>query len=202
MPSAYGATHVTTKPIALSDETLIAIGRLVRAFAEVEELVTLFISALAKLNQSQAVIVLGKAALVRRLEMAEHLAKISGGEHLDRYNACFNTVEFRDAHTCRNVVAHGILLGEDSEGVLAFLTDKTDAPLGNSTIQLVASYQPKTINDWSLWTANNVEPMANHLGLQSWLKRYQPQALRPHRKGRLPRGAGGKSTPPPQSSEG
>ena len=199
MPHSYGATHVTTQPIVLGDDVLASVGRLIRAFAEIEEIITLFISALARINQSQAVIVLGRAQLARKIAMAEQLATIAGGQHLERYKACFNTAEFKDAHTCRNIMAHGILLGVDNEGMLAFLTDKTDAPEGSSTIQLVASYKPEAIAGWSKWAASNIVPIATALGLPTWLKRHQPQALRPHRNGRIPKGSGGKSKTPPQS---
>lgn len=199
MPSTYGSTHETAAPIPLSDEVLLGIGRLVRAFAEIEELLTLFISALAKINQSQAVIMLSRAQLSRRLSMAEQLATLSGGKPLERYNLCFGSAAFKDAHTCRNVMAHGIYLGVDSAGMLAFLTDKTDAPVGASTMQLVACYQPETILSWSKWAAENIEPMAEALGLKPWLKRHQPQPLLPHRKGRLPKGGGVKQKTPPKS---
>jgi hypothetical protein len=201
MPSTYGATHETTQPVVLSDEVLLAIGRLIRAFADIEELLGLFISAHTKLNQSQAVIVLGGTQLTRRLAMAEQIATIAGGEHLDRFNACFKNDWFRDAHTCRNVVAHGILLGETPDGEIAFLTNKTDQPSGNSTVQIVGSYLPKAIIANAETSASNLEPMAQTLGLQSWLKRHQPQALGPHRKGRLQSGQGGKQAPPPPSSQ-
>lgn len=202
MPHSYGATHVTTQPIALGDDVLASVGKLMRAFAEIEEILSLFICALAKLNQSQSVILLGRAPLSKKLAMAEQLAAIAGGQHLARYSACFDIAEFKDAHTCRNIMAHGILLGLDSEGMLAFLTDKTDAPEGPSAIQLVASYSPATIAGWANWAANNIEPIASALGLRSWLKRHQPQALLPHRKGRLPKGSGGKQARPPQPSQG
>lgn len=134
--------------------------------------------------------------------MAEHLAKLAGGEALDRFKAVFDTPLFRDLHQCRNAVAHGTLLGIDEDGMYAFLTDKTDEPLGASTIQLVASYHPKTIELLSRAASEMIEPAAKKLGLQPWLKRYQPQSLRPHKKGRKPRNHGDKQQPPPQSSRG
>lgn len=192
MPSTYGSDQKTVQPIELDDSVLASIGRLVRAFAEIEELVTLFIGALAKLNQSELVIVLGRAALSRRIEMAVDLAKLDGGQHARKFIESFKSSEFRDMHVCRNAVAHGTLMGVDDDGMLAFLTDKTDSPLGNSSVQLVACYHPKTIKALSEAAANSIEPVAKGIGLQSWLKRYQPQALQPHRKGRIKRGDGAK----------
>lgn len=197
MPSSYGADPKDLKPVKLDEATLVAIGRLIRAFAEFEELATLTIGAHAKINQSQSVIVLGKAGLATRLKMAEHLAKLAGSDHLDRFKAVFDTVGFRDLHQCRNAVAHGVLLGVDDDGMLAFLTDKTDEPQGSSTTQLVASYHPETIQKLSVVAEGAIEPSAKMLGLQSWLKRYQPQSLHPHKKGRKPRNRGDKPRPPP-----
>lgn len=192
MPSTYGHDRKELKQALLDDDTLAGIGRMVRAFAEFEELLTLFIGALAKLNQSQLVIILGRAALTRQMDMAENLAKIAGGKHLESYNATFNTTHFRDWHTCRNAVAHGTLLGVDDEGYLAFLTDKTDLPQGSSTVQIVVSYLPAYIRGMSKDAEAAVEPFARMLGLQSWLRRYQTQALLPHRKGRRPSAKNGK----------
>lgn len=164
MSHSYGATHSTTQPTSLNDDVLVSIGRLIRAFAEIEEIVTLFISALAKLNQSQAVIILSRAQLTRKLAIAEQLATIAGEQHLERYKACFATVSFKNAQECRNIMAHGILFGLGEDGLLAFLTDKTDAPEGQSTIQLVASYHPDTIASWAKWAADSVEPIARLSG--------------------------------------
>jgi hypothetical protein len=201
MPNTYGHDHRELKPATLDEATLVAIGRLIRAFAEYEEILTLFIGALGKLNSSQLVILLGRTALTRKMDMAENLAKIAGGEHFHRYDATFNTPSFSDWHLCRNAVAHGILLGVDHEGYLAFLTDKTDQPKGSSTIQIVASYLPDTIQKTAAQAEANSAVFAQALGLQSWLKKHQPQALLPHRKGRKPSARHDKQPPPPQSSE-
>ena len=200
MPSTYGADHADLKPAKLDDPTLAAIGRLVRAFSEYEELVSLYIGALSRLNQSELVVLLGRTAVTRRLEMAEMLAKLAGEEELARFKAAFHSPQFKDIHQCRNAVAHGILLGMDDTGMLAFLTDKTDAqPDDGSTIQIVASYHPKLIESISIMAEGSIDSVADHLRLRSWLKRHQPQALRPHRKAQPRRGKGGKPQPPLQS---
>lgn len=196
MPSQYSGETAKLKYVALDDAVLLSIGRLVRAFADYEEITNLFIAGLTKLTQSQALILLGRAGIANRLKMAEHLAKITPGEHLDRFKKAFDTDFFRDAHQCRNATAHGTYLGMDDEGFVAFLTDKTDNPVGQSTVQIVISYLPATIKEVSLAAAKNVDPMAKILGLETWLKKHQPQTLRPHKKGRLPRNRGDKPLHP------
>lgn len=51
----------------IPDETLAAIGRLIGAFAEIEDLVTLYICNLAEISQSKAIVLLGRTAITWRI---------------------------------------------------------------------------------------------------------------------------------------
>ena len=115
MPRTYGKKPSYLKPAKLPQKTLVEIGRIVRAVAEIEDLVDLHICNLAGLSESKATVLLGKTAITRRLEMAKYLAQMLPQEALDIHNAAFGTVEFLDIVECRNAVAHGKLLGKNDE---------------------------------------------------------------------------------------
>lgn len=200
MPITYGSTHETLTYRDLEDQHLLSIGRLVRAFAGIEEVVSAYIAALARLTPSELLTLLGKAALRRRLDMAESLAKLAGNEEYARYCAAFPSEFFR-ALDIRNAVAHGVFIGVDSEGMLSFLTDKTDLPDGSTAIQIVLGVAPEELDRLSHSTQQNVEITAKLLRLRSSLQKHQQQVLRPHRKAQPRRKAGETPAPQPQPSQ-
>ena len=67
MPKSYSPESTHIKPTKINKETLAAIGRLIRAFAEIEDLLTLHICNLTSVP-----------AMSKRLEIAEYFAKTAG----------------------------------------------------------------------------------------------------------------------------
>jgi hypothetical protein len=181
MPRLYADKAEALTPAALPDETLTEIGRLVRAFADIEELVTLYICNLAEISQSRALVLLGKTALVRRLEIAEYLAYMTGKEIAALHKQIFSS-GFRESLECRNAVAHGIVLGKTNDGRFAFLTSKTELPTGTSAIQLAITYHHESIAEFAKVAEAAIPLLEKHLKLgELRAQRYQGSLL-PHRK--------------------
>ena len=191
MPRSYGHKEEPLKPTKLPVKVLADIGRLVRAFADIEDLVTLYICNLAEINESRAIVLLGKAALTRRLEMAEYLAQMTGKGIAALHKQLFNSM-FREALECRNAVAHGILLGKTEAGRYAFLTSKTEIPTGPSAIQLAITYDPESIKVYAKLSEDAVPLIEKHLKLQGLRQARLQRPLLPHRKARRPRAKGAK----------
>jgi hypothetical protein len=144
MARAYATKPSKITPVKLSADTLTSIGRLVRAWAEIEDLITLFICKSMGLNESQSVLLIGKQGISRKLQIAAYIAKADSPAAAALHAHIFGD-KFYDLHHCRNAVAHGVLLGKTEAGTIAFLTSKTDEPLDGGAIIEVASFTEETI---------------------------------------------------------
>jgi 7-cyano-7-deazaguanine synthase in queuosine biosynthesis len=181
MPKTYASTHESLTPTQLPDNVLISIGRLVRACAEIEDLVTLYICTLTGISQSHAIVLLGRAQASRKLEIASYLAQMLGESVTQVHKSVFNTA-FSDVVECRNAVAHGILLGITKDHRFAFLTANTAAPLGPSAIQIAISYNAKDIATYANAAHEAIPLIEKHLKLSALRKIRLQQPLLPHRK--------------------
>jgi hypothetical protein len=174
----------------LDDETLIAVGALARAFAELEDLITLYISRLSKTSESHTAFFLGRMPISQRLNIASAMAKISGNDEHELYKQAFES-GFRHALKCRNTVCHGALLGQDNFGDYAFLTnqsgpaeDHEDEFAQNKIGFDVCTYSKATICQYAQAAISSVAIIEAGLGLQSSRERRVQLGLRPHPKAR------------------
>ena len=115
MAKTYGTEPTALKPTKLSKKVLADIGRLIRAFAEVEDIVSIYLAQLAGLTESKSTIILGRMQLRSRIEMAGVLATQTGKQITEIHKAAFSEA-FWDALFCRNTVTHGVLMGKSQDG--------------------------------------------------------------------------------------
>ena len=181
MPKTYGGGSGPPKQIDLPDSTLTDIGRLVRAFAEIEDLVFLYICLLAEISASRAVALLGRTALKRRIEMAGYLAKMTGQKITELHKTIFGQ-EFEEIRKCRNAVCHGKYLGVHDDGGYAFLTQQTADPIGENAIQIVQSYHPLVISQFAKWAEEAVPEIEKRLKLEALRQERLRKPLGPHPK--------------------
>ncbi len=175
MPRIYPAEASKVSPCKIDDDTLLAIGRLIRATAEIEDIVDCFIANLAGISESQALILVGRTAITRRLEIAGMLAKIRTDKSREIYKAAF-PAQFDDLLECRNAMAHGVLMGMTDDGLFAFLTTPTSSTRGEAAVRIVASYSAATI----LFFAEAAEKLIPWL--EDTLKVQEQRATRPLRR--------------------
>ena len=198
MARIYGSTKLEVKSTELPVAVMLAVGRLVRAVAEMEDILDLFIGSLAQLSESRTTIMLGRTAISKKLEIALDLAKTRDDAALGHFKAAFDQT-FLDIIECRNVVAHGKLLGETKEG-FAFLTTNPGPVREDSKIRIVVSYAGKTIEALAALAEIRVPEMEAFLQVADQRAERLLRPLLPHSKAQLQ----GKRSPPspPQSSEG
>ena len=124
------ATESKLFPAKIPDEVYTAMGKIIRAFAEIEDLILLYLCRLAETPESVITLLLGRTPVSAKLKLAQYLARSRGKETLALHKEIF-TKEFSDALKKRNAIAHGTLLGVDENGAYAFKTAKelpTDKP--------------------------------------------------------------------------
>src|SRR5688572_24566349 len=139
MKPTYSDKFTNFQPAKLDDRALLAIGRLVRACPDIEDLVNLCICNLAEINESRMIVMLGRTPISKRVEMAEYLGKMNSSEAAKLAEWAFDE-NFWITFRTRNTVAHGTLLGLTEDGTWSFVTAHTELPDGPSALQLAASY--------------------------------------------------------------
>jgi hypothetical protein len=198
MPHTYGADEQQLEPATLPNDVLTEIGRLVRAFSEIEDIVDLHICNLAEISESKATILLGRTAVTRRIEIAETLAKTISEEALAIHKHAFSG-GFSDIADCRNYVAHGKLLGVGPDGRYAFLTTKDGPPMNGAAIRVVASYSAEQIKLIARMAEDSIPRLERHLKVEALRAERLLRPLLPHRRAQGARNA--KRKRPPQSSQ-
>ena len=116
-------------PYTLTDADLLAIGRIVRGCAEIEDIIDAHLCQVADISPGQLLIFLGRSNMRSKLAMAEQLAKVKSKAAFEAHRTCFNHEAFSGLVKCRNAVAHGVLLGKLPDGAILFRTataNKTD----------------------------------------------------------------------------
>lgn len=183
MKPVYAADAIGVTPHPLDEPTLLAIARLIRACAELEDLVNLFICNLAEINESRMVVMLGKSAISKRVEIAEYLAKMGSKSAQELSTWAFNE-GFWNTFRCRNDVAHGVLLGRNDDGAWSFLTAKTETPEGPSAIQIVSSYTTEFLQAMADAAEAAISQLETKLKLKEMRQARHGRPLGPHRKAR------------------
>jgi hypothetical protein len=169
MPKSYSPECTHIKPTNINKETLAAIGRLIRAFAEIEDLLTLHICNLTSVPEGRIIVLLSRTAT-------------AGANALAAHKNVFNRT-FQDALGCRNAVAHGTLLGRTQHKELTFLTAKTEVPTGTANLLVVESYLPKNIIAYAKMAELAVPLIEKNLMLQALRQARLRKPLSPHPKG-------------------
>ena len=97
---------VTVTPHTLSDDELKDIGRLVRAFAEIEDIVAVHLCQVGSLNEGQLAVLVGRLGISQRVKMAEQFAKGLGGAAWEAWLRDGGVVRARGVHGGRaNITA-------------------------------------------------------------------------------------------------
>ena len=129
-PRSSGITAGT-----LDHTTLLAVGRLVRACAELDDIVLLHLCVIS--GRPEAEVRTWLRGTTDRLDTAKAAARKLGMAFVFGDESLLG-----EAIECRNTVAHGVFLGTDDDGKLAFLMDRLDP---STLAQEVRSYAPADI---------------------------------------------------------
>jgi hypothetical protein len=182
MTITYSSDTVPLQPAELGDPEFLAIGRIIRACASIEDLVTLAIAELLGVNETGVVVTLGQTPISKRLSIGNYLAGVRGVEKPALWNRCFASVEMKEVLSARNAVAHGILLGRSEDERWAFLTAKTEDPMQGSAIQQVVSFKTGDLEGYAVMAEQLTLFIENNFGLQARRLSRRERPLLPHRK--------------------
>jgi len=180
------------------------IGELVRAFAEIEDIVSLYLYRLAGVSESMGSVMLGRTPISTRISQLEYIARLHGEDAAELHAELFDK-RFTDTLKCRNVVAHGVFVGKgecDGRDLgYAFTTSDTVEP---NTPMLTANtficYKYESIAQTASYAKKLVTQLTDALGVLALREGRYEMPLYSHPKSRPPRKPNAKPKRPPQSS--
>jgi len=177
----YSSEAVDVQPAELGDPEFAAIGRLIRACADIEDLVNLSIADLMLADETCVVVALGQTPISKKVAIGNYLAGVHAGDMPDRYKQCFDS-DFKEVFTCRNAVAHGVMVGRWANGKWAFITAKTEDPVPGSAMQTVMSFTTTDLQLYAVMAEKKFAFLEETLGLQGRRQLRHGRSLLPHRK--------------------
>lgn len=169
-------------PYELQSEELLAIGRLVRATAYIEYLVTLYLCQLADITEGQAIVLLGRMSASARLKLAETFAQTKGKAFSELHKEAFDNEHYHGLITCRNTAVHGFLMGKTNNGRIAFIVQESAGTDSNKVYQTVRAYLPGDFADAAFVAEGVIPQLIDRFELRPLLEKRRAQALSAHPK--------------------
>lgn len=200
MVMIFSSSPSSIKPYRITNATHNAMGRVVRAFAEIEDILTLHLCALANISEGQIMILLGKTPLSKKLEIARQFADARGPTARELFDSWFGTKGFQDLLACRNVVAHGVFLGRTESGHLAFRTVKSLNADETTVAAEVVCYDKNELSEVASSVELAILNLEKALQLQASRETRRGQSLDPRSKAQPKRPPSTKPPRPPKSS--
>jgi hypothetical protein len=185
----YAEESTDIEAVDLPMGALLCVGRIVRAVAEIESIVTLYISALAKLSEGHAVILFGREGYAKKVDLARKFATAHGQEKLEEFRLNLENDAIRNVIEMRNVLAHGSYLGRTGDGRWAFQTVRQLELRSNEVVVEAISFGDLDFEHCATTSENLVEILEVNLRVRGARQRRQGTALNRHTKARPPRGA-------------
>lgn len=199
MPVFHSPETIELEPAEFGPDEYLAVGRLVRACAVIEDAATLFIASASNMTPALVSILIGQTAISKRLAMGKYLAAAKNAAAVTSYDKLF-PAHLKEVIDCRNAVCHGALMGRWPDGKWAFETTKTEAPSAEGVaVYLAYSFATGDIQGFARWAeeiaaATNADP-----GIRLLREARQRLALQPSRKSQPKPKRGAKPQPPLRS---
>jgi hypothetical protein len=172
--------------------------RIIRACAEIEDIITLHLCQLARIGEAESVVLLGRVPVSTKLKMATVIADALGGEAAETHHRCFDSEAFKGLMRCRNTIAHGLLLGLNDEGGLAFRTIDVAGADETALNMNVISFNLEDFAPIAKSAEEAIPALERLLKLQAWRRERRERDLLPHRKSQAKAKRDAKPQPPPQ----
>lgn len=183
MKRTYASEPTKTKHHELDDETLVYVARIIRAFAEIDDRLTLRISQLAETSESTVAVLLGTIPISSKLSKAAYFAQSVSAAEAAAHKKLF-TPEFDDWLGVRNALAHSAYFGlADDEVHMVFAGSKTLTPNETGPIFEARGFDKAYLKGCADLSEQFVMKMTAEFGLEPLLERRRYKELSAHPKG-------------------
>ncbi len=180
MPTAYSDKGSSIRPYKLTDSDHVGIGRLIRACAEIENIINLRLASLAGVPEGVVLVFLGRMSVTKRLQILKFLSEGRGIEAEELHAQAFDNPNFRELQEMRNVVAHGSLLGMTEASEIAFSVAEAQGIDGNKVYMTVHAYSPGAFAELADIAENIIPQMESAFGLTASRQKHRAPTLSPH----------------------
>jgi hypothetical protein len=185
MVKIFATTTQKIRPSKLPSSVLLGVGRLVRAFADIEDSLDIHLCRLASIKEAAAVVLLGRSSISAKVEKALAMARLHNKQMEQLTQALFADSSFKEAKHCRNAVAHGVLLGQwGTPRHFAFLTSTQLDPSEFNMRREVVSFTIQDVQEYARFAELRSLEISKNLHLSEWRTARFHQSLLPHRKGK------------------
>lgn len=192
MAKSYPKETVTPKPCVIDDETLKHIGKLIRACAEIEDVITQHIRNIARLDEWRVSVILGQMAISSKIRLARKFEGVWDASLKEMHQKQFND-DFLEILDVRNCLAHGSLLGWSDEEGYHFLTDKEPHANGEENqFRITVAFKPDVIAKVADIAERVIPQLEKNLRVEELRKRRHGRPLEPHKNAHPPEKAKGK----------
>lgn len=177
----HSAVGSGLSPFVISEPMYTAMGRLLRACAEIEDIVGLHLGRLGGLTEGQVLVLMGRSSISRKLKAARQFAAAHGGEVLTSHDNCFENPTLRAVILARNVAAHGILLGATDDGRVAFRVE-SEPKIDTDMVSIATeTYEPTAFADFAEIAEDAITQLHEQLKLSNVAVERRAKGLQPHR---------------------
>jgi len=182
MPVQYASKSTSLRPYSLTDEQHASIGRLIRACAEIEDIINLRLADLVGVQEGVVLVFLGRTPITRRLEILKLASQGKGEAAIDLFNQAFDNDNFRDIFGVRNSVAHGRLMGLTDDDLIAFSVCETQGIDSAKVHMTVNCYNQDAFAILADMAENVIPQMEAAFGLTALREKRRGPTLSPHNK--------------------
>ena len=183
----YAEEGTEIEAVDLPIAALLCVGRIIRAVAEIEDIVTLYLSALAKLSDGHAIILFGRDGYVKKVDLARKFATAHGQEKLNEFKLHLENDAIRNVIEMRNVLAHGSYLGRTEDGRWAFRTVRQLELRSTEVVVEAASFGDQDFEHCATTSEQLVDILETELRVKGARQRRKEGALDRHTKARTPK---------------
>jgi hypothetical protein len=177
-------TPTNIQPYELETAELLSIGRLIRATATIEYIITLYLCKMADITEGQSVVLMGRMPASARLKLAETFAAIKGQSYVDLHEECFNNEHYIGLVRLRNTVVHGFLMGKTESGLIALAVQEHAGMDENKIYETARAYAPEAFKQAADVAEGVIPQLIDRLELRPLLDKRRAQALDSHPKAR------------------
>ncbi|WP_156950399.1 hypothetical protein [Hyphomonas oceanitis] len=167
----------------MTDDLYLAIGKIVRAVAEIDDILTLAISQLITVSESKTAVLLGRMQISRKIAVARMLAKMHDPDVSEIFTKVFEQ-PFSDIIDLRNALAHGTLLGVTEGGDLYFESPEIERTEGEAVVARARGWPISSILGWASQMDAYIQFFETGLQVQELRQGPSRREMQGHPKGR------------------
>lgn len=182
MPTTYSAKSSSLAPYTLTEAQHAAIGRMIRACAEIEDIINLRLAHLADITEGMVLVFLGRSSITKRLAILQLISQAKGVLAEKLFAEAFDNPDFRDLQECRNAVAHGNLLGVDEDGNIAFGVVELQGIDSQKVHMTAHCFHPDSFEILASMAEGVIPQMERAFGLTALRQKRREKVLAPHSK--------------------